>query len=111
MNKHFKFEIYGCEVVSNYSDTYIGIRITPKGYWTDVINVRKSTDLIASIEKSKETGEERCEWVWEKAEITNSSGGSDGTLEEAERVKSFIKGLEIAMKLAAMIDEQFPTSK
>jgi len=67
-------------------------RITPLGFWTNVITVTQDTKL-GTTEK-------------EGSEIKWSCGGTDGTLSMIETTQNFIAGLQEAIKIAEKWDKE-----
>ena len=64
------------------------IRIQPKGFWADVINIHGRNDT--------QEGPFKIEIHW-------SSGGSDGSISSIETAKRFQNGLELAIELESSI--------
>lgn len=82
-NVNKKEQIGNLEVRTQITDNFKSVKITPKGFWTDVMGL--------SQHPTYGTGDEP---KWETPQLSRSSGGSDGTLNPAEEIDSVIEGLE-----------------
>jgi hypothetical protein len=69
-----------CKVIVEVSDRFKGVKITPKGFWTDVIGISQHSDYDGG---------------WDDISLSRSSGGSDGSLNPIEEIDNVIEGLQI----------------
>jgi hypothetical protein len=74
------------------------LSIQPVGFWTDVINVRKNTDMWYD-------NGTQCKWA--KAEISWGSGGTSGQFTDIEEVDLFVEALQYAKEWAKEIDKRY----
>lgn len=83
MNVNKTEQIGNLKVVTQITESYKFVKVTPKGFWTDAMGITQHPTW--GIE-----GEPK----WEAPQISRSSGGSDGTLNPAEEIDVVIEGLE-----------------
>lgn len=77
-------QIGNLKVVTNITDNYKSVKITPKGFWTDVIGINQQPTWKLMVREP----------IWETPQLIRSSGGGDGTLNPAEEIDAIIEGLE-----------------
>lgn len=77
----------------------ISYLITPKGFWTDVIDIRTSK----SLKRDPTTG--KCE-VESNVDISWGGGGRDDTMSKLDASKSFNKAMTFAIELAEELESE-----
>ena len=76
-------QIGNLEVCTYITENYKTVKITPKGFWTDVLGISQHPTWGRDGEPK-----------WETPRLSRSSGGSDGSLNPAEEIDVVIEGLE-----------------
>lgn len=76
-------QIGNLKVVTYITDNYKSVKITPKGFWTDVMGINQHPTYGVDGEPK-----------WETPQVSRSSGGNDGSLNPAEEIDVVIEGLE-----------------